>query len=34
MLKKLDLLGNDRRESSLETVRMFSEGARKAGYRL
>jgi len=32
ILKKLDLVGKDLREYSLETVRMFYEDAQKAGY--
>jgi transaldolase len=34
ILKKLVLIGKDLREYSLETVRMFYEDARKAGYQL
>ena len=34
ILRKLDLVGKDLREYSLETVRMFYEDARKAGYQL
>jgi transaldolase len=34
VLKKLSLIGKDLREFSLETVKMFYEDARKAGYRL
>jgi transaldolase len=34
ILKKLDLVGKDLHEYSLETVKMFYEDARKAGYRL
>jgi transaldolase len=34
ILRKLDLVGKDLREYSLDTVRMFYEDARKAGYRL
>ncbi len=34
ILKKLDLLGKDLREFSLETVKMFHEDGRRAGYRL
>jgi hypothetical protein len=33
-LRKLVLVGKDLREYSLETVRMFYEDARKAGYQL
>jgi transaldolase len=34
ILRKLDLIGKDLHEYSLDTVRMFYEDARKAGYRL
>ncbi len=34
LLKKLDLLGKDLEELSLETVKMFFEDARKAGFQL
>jgi transaldolase len=34
ILRKLDLVGKDLREYSLDTVRMFHGDARKAGYRL
>jgi transaldolase len=34
LLKKLVLVGKDLRQYSLETVRMFYEDARKAGYQL
>jgi transaldolase len=34
ILRKLDLVGKDLHEYSLETVRMFYDDARKAGYRL
>jgi transaldolase len=34
ILKKLSLVGKDLREYSLETVNMFFDDARKAGYRL
>jgi transaldolase len=34
MLKKLDVLGKDLGEYSLETVRMFHDDAKAAGYRL
>jgi transaldolase len=34
VLKKLSLIGKDLHEFSLETVKMFYEDARKAGYRL
>lgn len=34
ILKKLSLVGKDLREFSLETVNMFFDDARKAGYRL
>jgi transaldolase len=34
ILKKLNLVGKDLDEYSLETVRMFYDDARKAGYRL
>jgi transaldolase len=34
LLKKLDLLGKDLDEYSLETVRMFYDDARRAGYTL
>jgi transaldolase len=34
ILKKLQLIGKDLNEYSLETVRMFYDDARKAGYRL
>ena len=34
ILRKLDLVGKDLREYSLDTVRMFYEDARKAGYQL
>jgi transaldolase len=34
ILRKLVLIGKDLREYSLETVRMFYEDARKAGYQL
>jgi transaldolase len=34
ILRKLDLVGKDLHEYSLETVKMFYEDARKAGYRL
>jgi transaldolase len=34
ILGKLDLVGKDLHEYSLDTVRMFYEDARKAGYRL
>jgi len=34
ILRKLALIGKDLREYSLETVRMFYEDARKAGYQL
>ena len=32
LLKKLDLIGKDLDEYSLETVRMFHDDARKAGF--
>jgi transaldolase len=34
ILKKLDLLGRDLSDFSLDTVKMFYEDARKSGYRL
>jgi transaldolase len=34
ILRKLDLIGKDLNEYSLDTVKMFYEDARKAGYRL
>ena len=34
ILKKLDLVGKDLREYSLDTVKMFYEDAQKAGYQL
>lgn len=34
ILKKVDLIGRDLREYSLETVRMFADDARQAGYTL
>jgi len=34
VLKKLTLIGKDLSEYSLDTVRMFYEDARKAGYQL
>ncbi len=34
ILKKLDLLGRDLADFSLDTVKMFYEDARKSGYRL
>jgi transaldolase len=34
ILRKLDLVGKDLHKYSLETVRMFDEDARKAGYQL
>jgi transaldolase len=34
ILKKLQLIGKDLEEYSLETVRMFYDDANKAGYRL
>jgi transaldolase len=34
ILRKLDLIGKDLREYSLDTVKMFYEDARKAGYHL
>jgi transaldolase len=34
ILRKLDLIGKDLQEYSLDTVKMFYEDARKAGYRL
>jgi transaldolase len=34
ILKKLDLLGRDLDDFSLDTVKMFYEDARRSGYRL
>jgi transaldolase len=34
ILRKLELVGKDLREYSLDTVKMFYEDARKAGYHL
>jgi len=34
LLKKLDLVGKDLNDYSLETVKMFFDDARAAGFRL